>query len=88
MITGKPDDHESIMSGLAGGRRKRTSPTGTSLAAHPTRRPTGNYADSEFLLSLTVPSKPGYAMHWNPSGRPGSNPDPMGSDRAAPATTR
>jgi len=40
------------------------------------------------LLSLTVPSKPGYAMHWNPSGRPGSNPDPMGSDRAAPATTR
>jgi Family of unknown function (DUF5372) len=39
MITGKPDDHESIMSGLAGGRRKRTSSSGTSLAAHPTRRP-------------------------------------------------
>jgi hypothetical protein len=86
MITGKPDDHESIMSGLAGGRRKRTSSSGTSLAAHPTRRPTENYADSEFLSSLTVPSKLGYVTHWNPSGRPASNPDPMGFDRAGPAT--
>jgi hypothetical protein len=88
MITGKPDDHESIMSGLAGGRRKRTIPNGTSLAAHPTRRPTGNYADSEFLSSLTVPSKLGYVTRWNPNGRPGSNPDPMGFGPAVPATTR
>jgi hypothetical protein len=48
MITGKPDDYESIMSGLAGGRQKRTSPNGTSLAAHPTRRKMGVVARSEF----------------------------------------
>jgi hypothetical protein len=52
------------------------------------RRPTESYADSEFLSSLTVPSKLGYVTRWNPSGRPASNPDPMGFDRAGPATMR
>src|SRR6476661_1959970 len=86
VITGEPDAQKVSTSGSAGGRWKRACIVGTSPAAYPTRRPTGSYADSEFLSSPTVPSKPGYATHWNPSGRPGSNPDPMGLGRAAPAT--
>src|SRR6266496_2200421 len=37
IVTGEPDDQETIKSGSAGGRWKRPCTTGTSPAAYPTR---------------------------------------------------
>jgi hypothetical protein len=39
MSTGEPDARKAGTSGSEGGRRKRTSTTGTSSAAYPTSRP-------------------------------------------------
>ena len=43
---------------------------------------------SEFRLFWTDATRLGSVMRWNPSGRPGSSPDLMGSGRAAAATTQ
>ena len=52
------------------------------------RRRTENSADSEFLSSPIGRFKPWRSVRWNPSGRPGSNPDRMDFGRAAAARTR
>src|SRR6266508_2723314 len=39
IVTGEPDDQETIKSGSAGGRWKRPCTTGTSPAAYPTQKP-------------------------------------------------
>ncbi len=41
IVTGEPDDQETIKSGSAGGRWKRPCTTGTSPAAYPTRKRMG-----------------------------------------------
>ncbi len=46
VVTGEPDDRETVMSGSAGGRAEKDSPHGGHLAARPTQPPGGTASDA------------------------------------------